>query len=310
MERKHPAADVGVVIGRFQVEDLHAGHIELLDWVVREHSKVVVMLGVPAIHGKRNNPLDFHARALMLHKYNRGLIVVPLEDQKYDEVWSRNLDTMVHSLLLPCQTACLYGARDSFLSHYKGKYPTQELMGDAGHIEWSGTSQREKLRLPVRTSADWRAGVIWASQNQWPRVDACVDIAIFNAAKEMLLGRKPNEDKFRFIGGFADPKSLSFEADAYREVFEETGLALTDIVYVGSTVIDDWRYKVGPDKIKTLLFKATAPCLPQAIAADDICEVRWFATEKFAAKDILVDTHLVLADLLEQKGFIKCFQTI
>ena len=130
MERKHPTADVGVVVGRFQVEQLHDGHVELLNWVVREHSKVIVVLGVPALQCRRNNPLDFHARALMLGKYNHGLIVVPLEDQKHDTVWSKNLDMLIRPLLLPGQSVCLYGSRDSFLTHYHGKYPTCELVGD------------------------------------------------------------------------------------------------------------------------------------------------------------------------------------
>jgi bifunctional NMN adenylyltransferase/nudix hydrolase len=312
MERKHLTADVGVIIGRFQVEELHAGHRELLNWVAREHSKVIVILGTPALHGKRNNPLDFQARCGMLLRYSHQLVVVPLEDQKYDAVWSRNLDTLVHALLLPAQTACLYGARDSFLEHYQGRYMAQELVGDKKLAGWSGTDQREKLRLPVGSCADWRAGVIWASQNQWPRVDTCVDIAIFDAKHEwMLVGRKPNENKYRFIGGFADPRSPTFEADALREVFEETNLVIPseNLQYIGSCIIDDWRYEGEADKIKTLLFTARAhspdghAVVPQA--ADDIEAVEWLKTNAID-RDYIVDTHHVLVNMLDKRGLITC----
>lgn len=311
MERNHPTHDVGVIVGRFQVEELHAGHVELLSWVRDNHAKVIIALGVPAVHGRRNNPLDYQTRAMMLQAFDPKFVIVPLEDSKYDAVWAARLDTLVHALLLPCQTACLYGARDSFLSHYVGRYATQELVGDKALAGWSGSDQREKLRLPVRACADWRAGVIWASQNHWPRVDACVDIGILDTKGDyMLMGRKPNETAFRFIGGFADPKSPSFEADAGREVLEETGLIVQDITYIGSTIIDDWRYKAEKDKIKTLLFTARAAltasghaAIPKA--ADDIEDVEWFKVKAFPIGD-LVDTHVVLAEMLMQKGVIQC----
>ncbi len=37
---------------------------------------------------------------------------------------------------------------------------------------------------------------------------------------------------------------------------EEAGIAITDPEYMGSFVIDDWRYRGERDVIKTLLFRA------------------------------------------------------
>ena len=38
-------SDVGVVIGRFQVDELHAGHVELLNTVQAKHPNMLVLLG-------------------------------------------------------------------------------------------------------------------------------------------------------------------------------------------------------------------------------------------------------------------------
>ncbi len=44
--------------------------------------------------------------------------------------------------------------------------------------------------------------------------------------------------------------------DAKREVQEEAGVEVGNITYLGSTLINDWRYRGEIDKIKTALFVA------------------------------------------------------
>jgi bifunctional NMN adenylyltransferase/nudix hydrolase len=129
-------------------------------------------------------------------------------------------------------------------------------------------------------------------------VMATVDVAIFNEDyTKILLGKKANEDQYRLIGGFADPGSDSYEADARREVREETGLSITDPEYIGSYRIDDWRYRGEPDrKIKTLLFVAKV-FSGSARAADDIAEVRWFEIDDLhPAADWVIPNHRPLIE--------------
>jgi 8-oxo-dGTP pyrophosphatase MutT (NUDIX family) len=140
----------------------------------------------------------------------------------------------------------------------------------------------------------------------WQTVDIAIinhDNLPFNVNYEILLGRKPNQTKFQFIGGFSDPTSPSLEVDAKREVAEETGLEVDDIFYIGSTLIDDERYRSSVDKIKTAFFVATK-VFNKAVAGDDIQEVRWFPIyndrefSKSLDKNLIVDKHHVLVDLL------------
>jgi bifunctional NMN adenylyltransferase/nudix hydrolase len=276
MQEVLPKYDFGVIVARFQVHELHPAQRDLIEHVRQNHDKVVILLGLSPLPTTLNNPLDFEARKQMILADFPDVNVLYIRDQFDDEVWSRKLDEIVNDIGLPGQSVVLYGGRDSFLPHYKGQFPTRELK-DTEDRFLSGTAVRRAIgKAATKGSPDFRAGVIWASQARFPTAYQCVDIAILNEdGTKVLLGRKPNEKKFRFIGGFSDPRSLSLEEDARREVMEEAGVDITDPEYVGSTRVDDWRYRNEPDCIKTALFKCKYRSgRPQP--GDDIEEVRWF----------------------------------
>lgn len=265
--------DVGVIVARFQVAELHKGHRDLLDTVCDRHDKVIVLLGLSPLMVTKENPLDFESRKRMLLDYQPDLIVLYVKDQFDDTVWSKKLDEMVTDVTSPGQTAVLYGSRDSFAPHYYGKFPVVEL---EQQVFISGTEVRKQIARSVRKSPDFRAGVIWAAYSKFPTVYTTVDVLIQDSKeKKVLLGRKQNEQLYRLIGGFADPRSKSFEEDAAREVQEETGLDIGNLQYLGSFQVDDWRYRKEEDCIKTLLFKGEY-MYGRPKAADDIVEVRWF----------------------------------
>jgi bifunctional NMN adenylyltransferase/nudix hydrolase len=265
--------------------------------------------------------------------------VLYIKDVNDDDVWSDRLDGMIGDLVTQSQSVVLYGGRDSFIEHYHGRYPTQEL---TQAVFMSGNAERKQIaRSRARASAEFRAGVIWASQSRFPTAYTTVDIAILKAASErppasdswknctrctprlaceehrkeaaayyapqppdaLLLGRKPDEKQYRFIGGFADPKSPTFEADAAREVREESALEVGDLRYIGSTVVDDWRYRNEPDGIKTMLF--TAKYLHgRPTPGDDIEEVKWFNfDDQYPLDHMIVPTHRPLMAMLRRELF-------
>jgi bifunctional NMN adenylyltransferase/nudix hydrolase len=114
------------------------------------------------------------------------------------------------------------------------------------------------------------------------------------------LARKPDEKKWRFIGGFSDPRTSSLEEDAKREVQEEAGIEVEIISYLGSTLIDDWRYRGEQDKIKTALFLAKY-IFGKPEGADDIAEVKWVPIGTGLAKDNIELLHHVLVDMFNEK---------
>lgn len=297
MKNVEPKYDVGVIVGRFQTHALHAAHRELIASVCSRHPKVIILLGLSAVKvPTRNNPLDFEARKQMILEKFPGVIVMYVKDQRGDREWSAELDVRISDLVTPTQSVVLYGGRDSFIGHYKGRYPTQELMQT---VFVSGSEVRSNLSKHVRDTSEFRAGVIWGAYNQYPRCFPTVDIALFNEDyTKILLARKPGEDLHRFVGGFADPGSVSHEDDARREVSEETGLEISEPQYIGSRRIDDWRYRNETDCIKTTLFAATVS-FGCPTAGDDICELRWFDWNETISTATVMPEHRTLFEMLK-----------
>lgn len=304
MKVKTDHYDTAVIVGRFQVHELHSAHKSLIQSVCDEHDKVIVFLGLARNMNTKNNPLDFESRKQMIQAEFPNVIVAYIKDVDDDVLWSKNLDAQIADLVSPTQSVVLYGSRGSFLELYHGKYPTLELEPES-YV--SGTDVRNKLARSVKASPDFRAGVIWASANRFPTVFTTVDVAIFDQTYEnILLGRKPDEEKFRLIGGFSDTRDKCFEAAASRELGEETSMYTlggeSDFTYLGSFQIDDWRYRNEVDKITTILYAVRPIGGPKP--GDDICELRWFdlsklSDESFVKRNVVPQHHEILARSVE-----------
>jgi 8-oxo-dGTP pyrophosphatase MutT (NUDIX family) len=81
----------------------------------------------------------------------------------------------------------------------------------------------------------------------------------------------------------------SLEAAARREAYEETGgVEISDPKYLGSSHIDDWRYRDSPDGITTVLFLSTY-IYGRPVASDDLAHLEW--VDLTTAKERLVTYH-------------------
>lgn len=295
-EKVTKATDVAVIVGRFQVNELHEAHIDLITSVLNKHDRVLLFLGNSTIRNTLNNPLDYRARRTMIADKFPTVEIHYINDNPSDTAWTKNLDKLIGEQLLPMQTVTLYGSRDSFLKCYTGKYTTCELEATTFI---SGTEVRRRVCNNYPPTADYRAGMIAATAYRFPTAFQTVDIAVVNDKGELLLARKPEEKKWRFIGGFSDPASVSLEEDAKREVQEEAGVEVGNITYLGSTLINDWRYRGEIDKIKTALFIAKY-VFGKPEGADDVAEVKWVSINNLTKNDI-VETHHVLIDMFNEK---------
>jgi len=282
--------NTGVIVGRFQVDELTEGHIDLFDNVQAAHKNVIVFLGLSPCKCTVNNPLDFEARKLMILEKYPEFKVFYINDIGSDIVWSDTLDNMIKTNSFAHDTICLYGSRDSFLQYYSGEYPGRELTPE---VVISGSARRKELAANVNKTKDFRHGVIWATMNQWPACLPTVDMAIFNDdGTRILLGRKKHESEYRFIGGFGEPNE-TYEDTAIRETAEEASITVQQMNYVKSFVIKDWRYKSEVNKITTSLFKITK-WTGNPAPGDDIHELRWFP----------FNTHLLGSVVLEHREML------
>lgn len=292
--------DVGVIIGRFQLHKLHEAHKELVNHVLDRHKKVIVMLGVSPAIGTQRNPLDFLTRKLMLEETFGHQIsaIIPIHDQKSNEVWSKQVDTKIREIV-PMGSVVIYGSRDSFISSYSGGFDTLELKPNS-YV--SATSIRNDTSKEVVKSSDFRAGVIYSVFNNYPTTYPTVDVAILNENGEVLLGRKPNETEWRFIGGFVDPSDQTLEAAAKREAAEETGLELECFKYICSRKVQDWRYRNEPARgIMTTLFQCKH-IFGSPQPNDDICELKWFPLFDEHLPNRIVQEHIHLLNTLKEKN--------
>lgn len=289
-------ANVGVLVGRFQVDELHEAHLNLIKSVVDAHDKVIIFLGMSPVKCTTHNPLDFESRKQMILEAFPLVNVLYIKDQASDVVWSKNLDAAISDLCGPHQKVLLYGGRDSFIKRYTGKYNTQLLHLD---VFISGGEIRNKISNTVKGSSDFRRGVIWATANQYPQAMPTVDICVYDSEhKNILLGRKPNESKYRFIGGFVSPNE-ELETAAMRELKEESGLTCVNWKYIKSFVVDDWRYRSEKSKIVTCFFTCTmVEGTPQP--DDDIIELKFFNINTLIAmrEELMVKEHIKMLEFL------------
>ena len=292
--------EVGVLVARMQVPKLHDVHRHLIDKVCENHKKVIIFLGVPVVEQTKRNPLDFGTRKSMIQQEYPDVTILPLRDQRDNKTWSTILDGKI-SEPFGNRSTLLYGARDSFVPFYHGKYQTVELVGNNDQDKISGSSIREEVAREVGHTEDFRKGVIYANFGRFPVIMPCVDVVVFDKSnKTILLGRKPGEDKLRFIGGHVDVTDKDYESAAIRELGEETGRGLEvgqpkDAKYICSGKIKDWRHLKEDSEIFSTLFLFEKRW-GNAKASDDIEEVKWVSIEELSSEEkyskIIVPEHL------------------
>jgi len=290
--------NVGVIVGRFQINKLHQGHIGLIRAAGKACDRLIIFVGTSVVRDSDRNPLDYRTREQMLTSCvgeitDAEITILPLPDQRTDELWSAELDRRIREVD-PIGTVRLFGSRDSFLPHYTGNFSTIQHAEDS---YFSATSARKAIGVTPIDSEDFRSGMIYGKINQYPKVHATVDIIVTHN-DSVLLARKHNETNWRLIGGFVDPTDNGFEAAAIREVFEEADIQVDKLEYICSTRIDDWRYAKEQNKIMTTFFKASLAG-GTIKAKDDIEEVKWFRAGELPdllANNTIANAHRYLIE--------------
>jgi bifunctional NMN adenylyltransferase/nudix hydrolase len=291
--------DIGVIIGRFQVHKLHEGHKKLIETVLKNHKKTIVVLGCTDVLGGPRNPLDFVSRKMMIEEsYPEISAVIPHKDQVSDTLWSSKLDEKIKEVYNK-GSVLLYGSRDSFIPHYKGKFDVRELEATTYH---SGTEIRHDVAAETKSSELFRAGVIYGLANTYPFPYSTVDVAIRMNDGRYLMAKKPNEEKYRFVGGFVDVDDTTDQAACRREVHEEVKVNVDGIEYISSRKINDWRYRGEPERgIMTRFFHSTYT-YGRVVPGDYISESKYMSLDEMEESTI-VENHLILVKDL--KSYVK-----
>jgi bifunctional NMN adenylyltransferase/nudix hydrolase len=240
----------------------------------------------------------------MIEERYKDVEILYIDDVGDDDIWSINLDRLVSKNIGPNQRATLYGSRDSFIKSYKTKkYPAIELVPNK---VISASEIRKKIAIKPLTSLEFRKGIVYAVENQFPTFHPTVDCAIVDFEKKrVLLGKKSGQIGLRFPGGFLDPlKDNTAEEAATREANEETRLSLTVEKYLGSRLVRDWRYEHEQNKIMTFfyLLRYDEATSGRPEAGDDLEMVVWREFGTIELNDIVSTHHPLMCRLNVEFG--------
>ena len=157
---------LGVLVGRFQVPQLHDGHLAIINHVAGSCDETCILVGRCKTPNLKN-PLPYAAVAAMIRKdyefaYGQGrLHIHGLSDiPGNDLAWSHRLDSMLN-ILFPDYSIRLYSGRDSFKASYHGRHrPVIDWYGYDGNV--NGTRSREEIySMAPLNSAEFRKGIIY-----------------------------------------------------------------------------------------------------------------------------------------------------
>jgi len=114
----------------------------------------------------------------------------------------------------------------------------------------------------------------------FPRTDVAIIVGVTDADDRILLGSNAawESNRYSLLAGFVEPGE-SLEAAVAREVFEESGIRVTDPVYLGS---QPWPF---PASLMVGFMARVDESVVSELTPDgeEILDLRWFSRDELAA---------------------------
>ena len=132
----------------------------------------------------------------------------------------------------------------------------------------------------ISTKGGWVRVDPASNTEVFPRTDAAIIVGVTDADDRLLLGSNAmwESNRYSLLAGFVEPGE-SLEAAVIREVFEESGIRVTNPVYLGS---QPWPFPAS----LMLGFTATVDAdLTSTLTPDgaEILDLRWFSRDDLRA---------------------------
>jgi NAD+ diphosphatase len=154
----------------------------------------------------------------------------------------------------------------------------------------------------VAEKAGWVRRDPVSNTEVFPRTDAAIIVGVTDADDRMLLGSNAlwESNRFSLLAGFVEPGE-SLEAAVIRETFEESGMWVTNPVYLGS---QPWPFPAS----LMLGFTAQVDLERTSTLTPDgaeILELRWFSREELRASlgEVLLPGPTSIAHAIIEEWF-------
>ena len=151
----------------------------------------------------------------------------------------------------------------------------------------------ERARVPRAAGHVLACSNEHCGKEQFPRIDPAIIVLVSNGDRA-LMGRQAvwPQGRYSTLAGFVEPGE-SLEDAVVREVYEESGVRVTDVAYHSS---QPWPF---PSSLM-LGFTALASSLDIQLKDSELEDARWFTREDIASGTPLLPTiHSISFSLIE-----------
>jgi len=321
---------LGVLIGRFQVPEMHEGHRYIIHRMLEQCDEVLVLFGSANRARSVKNPYTYQERKKSAMQYFPEIHTAPLNDYLYnDSQWMADVAATIEAV----RSQISYDFEDSvkvlLYGHHKDGndylnwFPQYEYVNINSDIDISGTEVRNSIMhmLPETVQADMQ---YFAKEREtfrsYPYPEAlnicCGDAVVECLGHILLIKRKstPGAGNWALPGGHKNTNETFLQC-AVRELYEETNLRVPEPVLLGSIkstrLFDNPKRSSGIPKLTLAVHMVVKPnpdgSLPRANGSDDAAETRWVPIADVLNKYHLHDDH---GDIISEMTGVKPLMAI
>lgn len=305
---------LGVLIGRFQVPQMHEGHRFIVRRMLEQCDEVLILFGSANRTRSVKNPFTYRERREATHRLFPSVITAPLNDYLYnDSQWMADVAATIQGVLESVTSdhqenfeVVLYGHHKDGNDYLKW-FPQYDYVNINSDIDISGTEVRNSFMhlLPENVQAD---AAYFAKEretfNKYPypaSLNICCGDAVVECLGHILLIKRkftPGAGNWALPGGHKNTNETFLEC-ALRELAEETNLRIPLPVLLGSIkstrLFDSPKRSSGIPKLTVAVHMVVKPnpdgSLPRANGSDDAAETSWVPISDILNKYRLHDDH-------------------